>query len=300
MTTTIILVISLLVLLVGFLIVRGLIPKASVPVEVEGPYPLSFTKDIGTVKNAQDVLVNKQTGTVQVFVYVLPYQRTATATACSSGNKGDPACGTDRYDICDCNGTDCSNCAHKGFEYLLNLSQVIRLEVLNVPDASRPNSAYAQLVVRTIRKAESTAVDTADKRTIETFPLPPIPFQKWTMVTIARDSRRIDVFYNDEVVLSKRTQNMIDFSAAFSTFKSGSPSLSGKIGKIRFFDRRLALPEVKEAYKSLANTRGEPSFSPINFKEVFSNLNLCPSGDCLSGLSVNPPSGLVEWSSSYS
>lgn len=300
MTTTIIIVISLLVLLIGALIVRGVFPRSSVTTTVNGPFSLSETKSLGKATDVQNAFLKTGTGTVQAFVYLLPYQRTGQAVVCSSGNASDPKCGSGRYSVCPCNRADCTNCQHKGFQTVLNLSKLIRLEILNTPDASRPNSAYAHIVARTVRKPENTELATGSEVTIETFPLPPIPFQKWTMVTIALEGRRVDVFYNDEIVLSKRCDNILDVSVLLAPLISGSSELSGQVGKVRFFDKRLTLSDVKTGYKQLANTKGEPDFSEMNFSKLMSNLNPCPNGNCLPGLTINPPSGLAEFQTIFS
>jgi hypothetical protein len=300
MRTIIIFVIVLLVLLIGSLILRGVFPRTHVKTMVEGPFSLSKTEPLGKTQDLQDAFLRSGTGTIQAFVYILPYQRTSHAVVCSSGNLGDPLCGSDGFQVCSCNGSDCSNCSHKGFHTLLNLSRSLRLEILNAPDASRPNSAYAQLVARTSRRSETGSQMTATQVTEETFRLPAIPFQKWTMITIAREGRRVDVFYNDEIVLSKRAQNMLDTAVMVAPLTAGSDVLAGKIGKVRFFERRLGLPEVKTSYQQLANTKGEPHFSDLNFSKLVANLNPCPDGKCFSSISVHPPSGLAEFRSSYS
>ena len=42
---------------------------------------------------------------------------------------------------------------------------------------------------------------------IETFVLPPLPFQKWTMITINREGRRFDIYYNSTLYNTIRTNS---------------------------------------------------------------------------------------------
>ena len=265
-----------------------------------GPFNLAQKPQVATSEVTKLLLNSTNTGTLQAFVYPLQAQKTGTVTLCNpsgSANPGEPNCSSGQYNMCECVGNDCSKCSHSGYVNVINISNVIRVELLAAPDAGRPNAASAQLVVRTTGmsdpksqgcaiKSHEMPVQEADKSWIgdtrlccnvplangecpgnnrmsnlsvfcrtgellkdpnavpgmspiidylnenilvcdkpnipkvqvvfeETIPLPELPFQKWTMITIAREGRRFDIYYNGKIVTSKRTQNVVDTRAAY-------------------------------------------------------------------------------------
>ncbi len=266
--------------------------------DVKGPYPLQTVKEIGEVKDTQTVLTASNSGTLQAFVYPLAYQRTGEVSMCSDGTSpqpGEPDCNSGRFGICACEGTDCSKCKHIGYVNIINISNVVRLEMLTSPDASRQNAALVQLVVRTLRKK----VTSNDTEVIEeTLVLPMIPLQKWTMITIARDGRRYDVYYNDKIVTSKRTEHVLDINSAVGPIQSGDSRLTGTITDVSVYPDRLSASAVSANYARLADTNGKPysSQTDIGISELF---GFCKDGACLKGISVRPASPLMDWDTNY-
>ena len=189
---------------------------------------------------------------------------------------------------------DCSQCQHKGYNTVLNISNVLKMEILSSPDASRPGQASAQLAIRTYGIPVGK---TAEQTSIETFALPPLPFQKWIAVTISREGRRFDVFYNTDLVLSKRTQYSVDHSSAGSAPMMGDSKLNGQFAFFRVYPERLGVQRVGIEYAKVTNTNGAPQFS-VNL-DIFNKLNPCPNGACMQPITVRPASPLYTWDTEY-
>ena len=180
------------------------------------------------------------------------------------------------------------------------------MEVMTAPDASRQGRATAQLVVLT--------TDGTQDVTIETLQLPPIEYQQWVMITVAREGRRFDVYYNDHLVHSEKTQNMYVNTSLMGT-DAGSSSITGMLVLASMIKKRLTSLDVSQKYKELADTRGTPnvnipgqqqdaaglvpslSYPSIGVPSI--GINLCPSGNCLGAPSIRPANPLENWDSPY-
>lgn len=348
-----------------------------------GPFNLAKKPQVATSEVTKLLLNSTNTGTIQAFVYPLQAQKTGTVTLCNpsgSSNPGEPNCSSGQYNLCECVGNDCSKCSHSGYVNVINISNVIRVELLAAPDAGRPNAASAQLVVRTtgmsdpksqgcaikshelpvqewekgffgdtrlccssplvngecvafkggrdfsaicrtgeFRKDPNSSIAgldeyvdfinsyfvSCDKPNIpkvqvvfeETIPLPELPFQKWTMITIAREGRRFDIYYNGKIVTSKRTQNVVDTRAAYGPITAGDPNLIGKLAFLESFPEKLTQSQIQQKYSENADTTGQPRVSaPAN---IFDYLPNCEGGGCISGPKMRPGSPLLDWETQY-
>ena len=269
---------------------------------MSGPYPLSVSKavvstsDFSTVPGSTAFLTDGQ-GTFQCFIYLDQTLKTGGHVDCGT-NQNQPSCDTGLYNDCKCTTpADCTNCAHKGYNQLINLYGVYKLEVMNAPDASRPNSVAVQLSVQT--KYLNASSNPASN--IQTIPLPPLAKQKWTMITISREGRRIDVYYNNTLVSSSTTNNMIATTNVNGTpVMVGDFGLSGHVGGISFFPSRLSIQDVSTQYGETTDTRGNPTVfttsQTSNSYEVSSRTNtpsiissLCLDGSCISLPQVGQP-----------
>lgn len=261
------------------------------------PNDLAASKKIGNIDDLKSFFLDTNTGTLQAFVYPLPIQRTGQMTNCSSTDTpspGDPSCSSGRYTLCACVEKDCGRCQHKGYINILNLSNILRLELLAAPDAGRRNAALCQLVVRTIR----TSVTTGATETVEeTLVLPNLPVQRWTMITIAREGRRFDVYYNAALVLSKRCQYVLDGSSLIGPAIAGDKNLNGQIVNVNLYSQKLSASDVARIYSILADTNGKPfTDKETNFIDY---LPFCKDGSCLKGPKIRPASPLYDWDTEY-
>ena len=330
-----IIIFGTLILLIIIFLIFSLIPfkQASKDIEAQGPYDLNKENKIYT-KNS-DFQTNSSV-TFQGFVYLENLQKTGTFTPCSSTDNSLPKCDTGRYSLCTCTGADCSSCNHQGYTTLLNINNLGKLEVLNAPDASRQGKAQVQFTIRTqssgnisgtnnpdINPKESTNIVT-DKDSsgntidisanqfqyIETFVLPTIPYQKWVMISISREGRRFDFYYNDKLVLSKYASANIYNLTANTDIVVGNSSINGSSGFFTLYYSIQPAVNIAKQYSSFVNTRGSPLFdrdvptianSVLSLDRIgeFSIPSLCPSNDCIN-TPTNPPSKpYYEWSSSY-
>jgi hypothetical protein len=265
-----------------------------------GPLDLQKTPTVAKTDATQLMLLESNTGTLQLFVYPLPYQRTGTLSICSGDTSGiaqpgDANCATARYGLCVCNGTDCTNCSHKGFVNIVNVSNVVRLEILAVPDAGRRDAAASQLTIRCKRPLPN---GTGAQVVEETFALPELPYQKWSMITIAREGRRFDIFFDNKLVISKRTQHVVDSSLATGQIIAGDPMLHGHVGYVKVYSHKMTLSEVEKMYSMQADTNGQP-YLPQPTRDFTSIFSLCKDGSCFAGPSFRPSSPLVDWASQY-
>ena len=221
----------------------------------DGPYSLTKRATAvaaGDFASSADatMFVTSGAATFQAFVYPDTLAQTAKAAGCGRGaNAGSPSCDSGLYGACQC-GTDCSNCAHEGYRNLVSMYGVYAVEVLNVPDASRQNAVSAQVTVVT--------KDAANKY-VETIPLPPLPLQRWTMITISHDGRRIDVYYNGGLVSSSKTERQVMATAnSVNYIEVGDSGLTGTLGLIRLSRGAANSSQVAATYAALTDTRGAP------------------------------------------
>ena len=270
-------------------------PAVSQQVLVRGPLQISSSSEAIALTgfssiNVSTAFLNDGQGTFQCFIYLDQLSKTGEHVDCGN-SMNQPSCDTGLYTICNCNTrVDCTNCAHTGYRKVFSLYGVYTLEIMNVPDASRQNSVAVQLTVRTnTEDASGVALST-----IETISLPPLPQQKWTMITISREGRRLDIYYNNEIISSSKTINMITVANV-----NGSPAmigdlgLSGQIGLLSFFPNRFSVQDVSNSYTQNTDTRGSP-LQIATTKGAFTQTlsegidtsswlhKLCLDGSCLS------------------
>jgi hypothetical protein len=295
-----------------------------------GPFDLG--KSITIVEEAEaHPFYSDTNGTFSAFVYLNPINRTGAFAPCGT-NQNQSSCDDGTFQICACTAptSDCSVCAHAGYNSVFNISGIVGLEVLVAPDASRQGKAMSQLVVKTEgppltsgTSGSAFTVSTSQKY-IETLMLPPIPLQKWTFITVAREGRRFDVYFNDTIVLSEKTQEMPIANASNGTMggiTSGSAGLIGQLAVANLYNYRLSTSDVSGKYNQYADTRGRPYLNAagntMNLSDVggllpayastlssglmgyIPSFSLCPSGGCFNPPTIRPASPLYDWSTPY-
>lgn len=271
----------------------GILSTSKQSSQTNEPVLLEKASAVLTTNESQRFL-RGNASTFQLFTYIIPGQRTGQVTVCDTKPGGDPSCTTDRYGLCACEKADCSPCLHKAYSNLINIGNVVKIEVLSAPDAGRPKQASAQLTVRTtgIPPGQSNP-----QINMETFALPTIPFQKWNLISISREGRRFDIYYNDTLVFSKRCQYSLDSSAGASPIVAGQAELTGVAVLPAIVDGRMSIQDVSKSFKTKANTNGEPII-PMTM-DIFKKINPCPDGSCLRPPTVRPASPLYDWDSQY-
>ena len=281
--------------------------------QMKGPYDINTSTKL--FKDTS--FINNSSVSFQGFLYFNKLQKTGLTTSCSSTDKTLPNCDTGRYSLCSCSSSsDCSACAHKGYITVVNINDICTLEVLGAPDGTRQGKAAVQFTVKT--QSPGDLVDNSNNRVnpelhkaddiyIETFVLPPLPFQKWVMITISREGRRFDFYYNDQLVLSKQTSTVLYIPPPIPTNISvGDPSLNGSSGYFNLYSTIQSASEIASQYTSFVTTRGSPMFDTNPLGDSLDNTSgglklpsLCSLDKNPNG-PINPPAlPYYEWSSSY-
>lgn len=288
---TIVLVLLVLGILLYFIFRPSSLPNTMLngPISLSTQVPALSNDNFPTLQAANAFLKDGQ-GTFQCFVYLDLLKRTGKHVACGTDSH-QPDCSSGLYGQCTCSTvSDCTNCAHDGYESVFNLYGAFNFEVMNVPDASRPSGVAAQLSVRT-----ETTVDGVDAVQVQTIPLPPLDQQKWVMITICKEGRRIDVYYNNALVTSSKMINMISTKNPNGTpVTVGDPALSGQIAGLSFFPNRMTVQDVSSTYSNLADTRGNPIFLSTTPDMYGYKMNTGPSNSliqtmCLDGSCISFP-----------
>jgi len=310
------------IILIVFTAVIYFLPKLAekkIKAQVVGPILLSDSKNL-LQPDKSDFYLKAEKSTVQFFVYLSPMQRTATSHICGDA-PNQASCSNGRFPVCDCEGTDCSVCTHDGYYTLLNMFGIVKLELSSLPDASRQSQSTVQLIVRTQTSInpDGTPVDPTGtgnpKSIIETLPLPPITYQKWTMITISREGRRFDIYYNNNLVVSHTMLHTVT-TTAFDTRgpMAGDKNLIGQLGLFNIMPTVSSSTSVSTNYAAQSDTRGRPylpviddkrglfpSTSPSGFGlPSLPSFSLCPSGSCTRTPTVRPAKPWQDWDSNYS
>lgn len=175
----------------------------------------------------------------------------------------------------------------------------------------------AQLVLKTeapqdasgnsITDASGNSIENGETKGyyIETIALPPIPIQKWVMVTVSRTGRRFDVYYNTELIVSKTALYTIaKRGPRESQIKVGNPGLTGYITHITKYPTGLTLFDIQSQYKSRVDTMGAPMLNQ-DLPEIGGNPSQASPFSFLSNLpmikqsSPPPANPLFEWETPY-
>lgn len=299
-------------ILLGTVLVFYFSPKYVPQVSAAAPGPFNLNSTTTIIKQEKTALFTETDGgSFSAFIYFNPVNRTASYSPTESSGSRGLSLQNGEYSICTCTGpSDCTNCLHVGHNIVFNIGNIVQLEAMVAPDASRQGKAMVQLILKT---------QDAGNTYTETFIVPPLNVQKWTYVTISREGRRIDVYYNDSIVLSKKTQ--YNFAKIGSSITSGSPGLEGQLIVANVYNYRLTTKNVSEHYAKYADSRGQPYFNdtstpmtlsdaggliPLYASTIFSSalswmptINLCPAGGCFSMPTIRPASPLYTWSTSY-
>jgi len=319
----------LLAILFVIVLVMYFSPSYVPKIQVSAIDPFSLGSETSMIDaDTASMFYTDTDGSFSAFVYLSPMNRTGAYAKCGT-NPNQASCEDGTFVPCPCDPAtnNCSICNHSGYKSIFNIAGVVGFEVLNAPDASRQGKAMSQLIVQTEGPPVSGG-STNSQKYIETLQVPPIPIQKWTMVTVSREGRRFDIYYNDILVLSQKTMYMPISNKSNTNYKgvtSGSDELIGQIAMANLYTNRISSGEIRIIYKTFSDTRGRPylnSGSTLGLSttappsEVINRVGLNPSaestsiGSTLSGISVcpggcfDPPpiraaSPLYQWSTPY-
>lgn len=238
--------------------------------------------------------------TVQGFFFINPLQRTATALTCDT--KGNPRCDTGRFDTCVCDTLECSNCTRNGYMPILQIGDTCSLEILSAPDAGRQGKAMTQLSIRTTSNSyEASGSRPTTGIFVEVLPLPPLPLQRWVMITIVREGRRFSIYYDKTVVLSQKTEHTISATVTQDDIRCGSSMLNGKATFFSLINSAESGSKIASKYAELTDTRGVPITNLVDIKNLTMSIPIpvCPSGFCKEEPTLPPAQPWLEWDTQY-
>lgn len=220
-----------------------------------------------------------------VFIQAAP--RTVGAVDCAvipaSGNmiSFTPSCPDYDFKRCDCDGANCTRCLGNSYlTPLLKYGEALQLLASGYTNSRDKPFVPALLKIQT---SKSTS-----QYYMESVPLPAIPLQRWTVITIVKEGRRFDVFYGQKQVASKILEFMPAIPNTILPWQTGGDTSSlrwqGKIGLFSGMTKAQSTDDVAADVESLVNTRGIPyalerfDFS-VNFEMpecLFGNCNKLP------------------------
>jgi hypothetical protein len=136
-----------------------------------------------------------------------------------------------------------------------------------------------------------------DNSYLESVLLPAVPLQAWTMITITKDGKRIDVFYNSKRVASKVLQYAPLESPSANTYMCGNPQTEGTIGYTQWSKGAMTKEQVAAEYTALTNTKGVPrAINELNFDiSTLTAPDMCMFGTCNPMPAVAPADPFSVW-----
>ena len=189
-------------------------------------------------------------GTLSVFLYLNPTQRTATYQNIQNSITTTPLDTANNFTIFSI-GT-----------YLI---------FKQYPSGASGNDA-AQLQIITI--------PSGGNKDTESFTFPPIPKQEWICVTLTRVGRRFTVYYNNKMVSSFRTVHypIIDSVNTWNIGVSPGNNSSGLYAYPYGAQYALTETEIQKQIRSVADSRNKPILPKPMIMNVFSAFGGCPNG----------------------
>ena len=235
-----------------------------------------------------------------VLINVAP--KTVAAVDCISvtdinanSNTLKQSCTDYAFTLCTCtSATDCSNCSLGSgvLTSLLSLGETLKLYTSGYTSQSDKSLVSTLLTIKT--KSQSSTH-------IESISLPAIPLQKWTVITLVQEGRRIDVYYGETMVASTYLKYSPIPAPASEIWTVGQMTgWSGTIGLFSTALRPYSSQDVNADVEQLLDTTGLPyAKSDINFSFDL-NLPNCIFGTCTGLPAVKPPNPFTVYASSVS
>jgi hypothetical protein len=231
------------------------------------------------VLEAKDLPWSDQPATLRFAIYVAQSPRTIAKVDCiDSTSSFAPSCDTYSFNKCVCTGSDCAPCKTPEDGYLSSLVRLgDTLEFLASGYTSQTDKPYVPALLKVRTAKDST------QHAMESIPLPAIPLQKWTVVTIVKEGRRFDVYYGAKLVNSKLTDYVPVPADPSRNWFAGNAKWKGKIGFFSGDQKTASSHDVFADVQGLVNTRGIPYFIEQNMdlKSFFTvDLPSCALGNC--------------------
>ena len=203
-----------------------------------------------------------------------------------------PSCSDYTFKTCKCNGSSCTGCAISSpyLSKVLYIGDVFELWASGYTSTNDKPLVPALLKIKTAQDSNNFFV--------ESLSLPAIPLQRWTVITIVKEGRRIDVYYGQKAVASKLCDN-VPLSPSGSDWRAcGMNGWQGQIGLFTGATKAKTQDDVNADIEALVNTRGIPFYlEQMNFSFDLS-MPQCMFGGCNNLPAVKPLNPFAVYNSS--
>ena len=193
-----------------------------------------------------------------------------------------PSCSDYSYKSCNCAASDCTRCTltNSSSAYLSKLLSIgTSLELWASGYTSQNDKPYVPTLLKIRTASDNT------QHYMESIPLPAIPLQKWTIVTIVKEGRRFDIYFGEKLVTSKLCDHIPYPPGPMDSWYVGNPRWNGIIGFFAGTTKAQSSADVAADVQALVNTKGVPFYlDKIDLTpdlSVFNNLFTLPK--CLLG-----------------
>lgn len=212
-----------------------------------------------------------------------------------------PSCEDYSFIACHCNDIGCSNCSlvdvnsGKGGYLSKILYTGDLMELWTSGYTSQNDKPYipALLKIKTAKDASNFYM--------ETVSLPAIPLQKWTIITIVKEGRRIDVYYGEKSVASSYCKYVPVPATLNDNTYAGNAGWKGSMGLFYGMTKEQTSEDVENDVKSLVDTRGTPLyFSNLSFSFDVNMPTGCMLGNCNALPVIKPRNPFAVYSSNVS
>ena len=125
----------------------------------------------------------------------------------------------------------------------------------------------------------SPAPDGSFGATTQTIPIPNVPLQRWTQVTLCQEGRTVDMYVNGKLVKSDQLTNLPRSTAGSIVIAPGN--IMGKAAYVQLWSSRLTGADIANNYADTSDSQGRPLLGPDLFA-AFKNLPniFCGAGGC--------------------
>lgn len=140
----------------------------------------------------------------------------------------------------------------------------------------------------------SPAPDGSFGATTQSIPIPNVPLQRWTQVTLCQEGRTIDMYVNGQLVKSDQLTNLPRSSAGSIVIAPGN--IMGQAAYVQLWARRLTGSDIANNYADTSDSQGRPLLGPNLFVALQSLPNLfCGAGGCTGSSPSAQPSQTWEF-----
>jgi hypothetical protein len=198
------------------------------------------------------------------------------------------------FTSCACTSVnDCTNCTTDTYlTPLLSLGSFVHLLVSGYIAQSDKPLVSTLLTIKTASGSDTH---------IESISLPAIPLQKWTVVTLVQEGRRIDVYYGAKSVASMYLKyTPIPAHVGEPWLVGGMRGWVGQVGLFSSSTKARSSSDVERDVSNTVDTTGMPySQNELDFSFDL-NLPSCLFGTCSGLPPVRPPNPFSVYASSVS